>query len=147
MVNLSNFAETLSGLMFEHNNINGKALANTLGIAAPTITRYLRAERTPTVENLVLLADYFNCSVDFLLGLEEQNTALTFKPCPPFSQQLVYLTKYFKLTYYAFYHAVKIPESTFFEWKKGESVPTIDSIKKIADFFDCRVDFILGREN
>ncbi len=147
MINLSNFAETLSALMFEHNNINGKSLANALGIAAPTITRYLKSERTPSVENLILLADYFNCSIDYLLGLEEENSNLIFKPCPPFSQQLVYLTKYFKLTYYAFYHTVKISESTFFEWKNGTTVPTIDSIIKIAKHFDCRIDFVLGREN
>ena len=46
------FSETLSELMFERGNMTAKALAGQLHIAAPTLTRYLHAQRTPTVENL-----------------------------------------------------------------------------------------------
>ncbi len=147
MINLSKFAETLCDLMFEKSNMSAKALAAELNIPAPTITRYRKAQHVPNVENLVKIADYFNRSTDFLLGLETENSSLTFKRCPPFSLQIVYLTKHFNYTYYSFYHALRIPESTFFEWKNGSSKPTLESIKKIADFFDCRIDFVLGREN
>lgn len=146
MINLSKFAETLCDLMFERNNMTAKALAEELGIPAPTITRYRKAQHVPTVKNLVKIADYFHRSTDFLLGLEEENSSLTFKPCPAFSQQIVFLTEHFKHTYYSFYHTLKIPESTFFEWKNGSSNPTLESIKNIADYFDCRIDFVIGRE-
>jgi len=146
MINLSKFAETLCDLMFERNNMTAKALAKELSIPAPTITRYRKAQHAPTVDNLIKIADYFHMSTDFLLGLEEENPDLTFKPCPPFSQQIVFLTKYFKHTYYSFYHALSIPESSFFEWKNGSSKPSIESVTKIAERFDCRVDFVLGRE-
>ena len=59
------FSETLSELMFERGNMTAKTLAGQLHIAAPTLTRYLHAQRTPTVENLVRIADYFACSTDF----------------------------------------------------------------------------------
>ncbi len=147
MINLTNFAETLCDLMFEKNNMTAKALATELGIPAPTITRYRKAQHVPSVENLIKIADYFHRSTDFLLGLEAENTCLTFKPCPPFSKQIVFLTEHFNHTYYSFYHALKIPESTFFEWKNGSSKPSLESIKKIADHFDCRIDFVLGRES
>ena len=146
MINLSKFAETLCDLMFEKNNITAKALSAELNIPAPTITRYRKAQHIPTIDNLVKIADYFNCSTDFLLGLENENPSLTFKPCPPFSEQLVVLAEYSKKTYYQFYHEIKIPESTFFEWKNGSSKPTLESVKKIADYFDSRIDFVLGRE-
>ncbi len=143
---LSKFGETLCDLMFEHNNMTAKALAKELGIPAPTITRYRKAQHIPSIDNLVKIADYFNRSTDFLLGLETENSNLTFKPCPPFSLQIVYLTKHFKHTYYSFYHTLDIPESTFFEWKNGSSKPTVESLKKIAEHFECRIDFVLGRE-
>ena len=146
MINLSKFAETLCDLMFEHDNMTAKALAEELGIPAPTITRYRKAQHVPTVDNLVKIADYFHRSTDFLLGLEEENLSLTFKPCPPFSEQLIFLTKYFKDNYCNFYHTLEIPESTFFEWKNGSSKPSLESIEKIADYFGRRIDFILGRE-
>lgn len=147
MIILSKFAERLQELMFDNNAMTAKALAKAIGVAAPTITRYLKAERMPTVCNLVLIADYFHCSTDFLLGKEAENSCSSFLPCPPFSEQIVRLTKFFSMTFYRFYRDVGIPESTFFEWKNGTSQPTLESIVKIAAHFDCRVDFILGREN
>lgn len=146
MINLSKFGETLCELMFERNNMTAKALSEELGIPAPTITRYRKAQHLPAVENLVKIADYFKCSTDFLLGLEDENKYLTFKPCPPFSEQIVFLTEYSKKNFYQFYHDLDIPESTFFEWKNGSSKPTLESINKIAKYFDRRIDFVLGRE-
>jgi len=146
MINLSKFGETLCDLMFEK-DLTTKAFAAELGIPAPTVTRYRKAQHAPSVENLLKIADYFHRSTDFLLGLEPENSCLTFRPCPPFSTQIVYLAKHFHLTYYRFCRTVKIPESTFFEWKSGESMPSLENIKKIADYFDCRIDFILGRES
>lgn len=145
-MNLSKFSETLGELTFER-SLTAKKLAQETGVAAPTITRYLRAERTPTVRNLVLLADFFCCSTDFLLGLESESREQSFRACPPFSEQIVCLAKHFNLSFYAFYHAVGISESSFFEWKNGTSQPTVESLLKIAEHFDRRVDFILGRES
>mgnify|MGYP006990149611 CR=1 FL=1 len=31
----------------------------------------------------ILLADFFNCSTDFLLGLEDENYSSYFEKCPP----------------------------------------------------------------
>ena len=143
---MSEFSERLSGLIFEH-NLNRKTLAKNTGISATCITHYLQDKRFPTIKSLICIADYFNCSTDFLLGREEQNTTLIFKQCPPFSEQIAIIAKHFCKSYYAFYRELNIPESTLFEWKNGSSQPTLESILKIADHFDCRVDFILGRES
>lgn len=143
---MSEFSERLSELILEH-GLNRKLLAKNVGINASCITHYLQDTRIPTIKSLIMLAEYFNCSTDFLLGREEENKALTFKPCPLFSEQIALIAKHFCSSYYSFYHELKIPESTFFEWKNGSSQPTLESIIKIADHFDCRVDFILGREN
>lgn len=150
MINLSKFAETLETLIFEHNNkekLDGKTLANHLGVAPPTITRYLNAKRAPTVKNLVMLADYFNCTTDFLLGRENENYAKSFKACPPFSQQFVKLLDHYGYNCLTFSNEANIHQSRVYDWKNGKKIPTIDSIIKIAEFFDCTVDFVLGREN
>lgn len=139
-------SESLNELMFDHGNMTTKALAAKLGLPAPTITRYKNGVHVPTVKNLVMIADYFQCSTDYMLGREDYKPDLTFRKCPPFSEQIVFITNYFKRTFYAFYHEVKIPESTFFEWKNGSSAPSLESLIRIADHFHCRIDFLLGRE-
>ena len=42
-----------------------------VGIPQPTISRYLAGQREITLENLGKIADYFNESVDFLMGREK----------------------------------------------------------------------------
>lgn len=146
MINLSKFAETLGELMFDRGIKTSKALAEALGLPAPTVSRYRQGLHVPTVKNLVLIADFFECSTDFLLGREEQYSKLSFRECPAFSEQIAKLVKCSGLSGYAFFHKADIPESTFFEWKSGSSIPALESIVKIADKFKYRVDFVLGRE-
>ena len=45
--------------------------ANKVGIPQPTISRYLNYQREVTLENLVKIADFFNESIDYLLGREK----------------------------------------------------------------------------
>lgn len=146
MINLSKFAEVLTTLMFDNGEMNGKQLAEAIGVSAPTVTQYLNKKHIPSVKNLILIANYFNCSTDFLLGLEPENHSLKFKECPPFSQQIEFLSKKFEKSFLAFYNNTDTPESSFFEWKNGSSLPTLESIKKLADKLGCRVDYVLGRE-
>lgn len=145
-MNLSKFGETLKELLDEQ-NLTGKQLGLELGIAGPTITRYIQGKFMPSMNNLILIADYFNCSTDYLLGREPDNQNLKFKKCPPFTEQIEFLAKHFCPTFDAFYTKAKIHESTFYEWKNGSSIPTLESIIRIAETFDCRVDFVLGRES
>ena len=63
---LSNFSESLAELMSE-NGFTSQSLADGLAIERSTISRYLRDEKMPSFENLVALAQKFNCSTDYLL--------------------------------------------------------------------------------
>ena len=146
MINLSKFAETLEELIFDR-GMAAKSLSEALGYEPSTITRYLRGERVPTVENLVSLADYFSCSTDFLLGRTETSNALNFKPCPPFNERLEWLLKHFKCSSYKIYNETGISKSRYYDWKNGKRIPTVDNIIRLAELFDCSTDFVLGREN
>lgn len=59
------FNERLKKLR-KQNNITQEAVAKYLNIARPSYTRYETGEREPDLKTLKLLADYFNCSIDFL---------------------------------------------------------------------------------
>ncbi len=144
MNNLSKFSDILDSLMFEH-ELNKTQLAKETGINATTIGRYLHAVYTPTVENLVKIANFFNCSTDFLLGREEENYSQTFYPCPPFAEQLKVLKEHFKCPWWDFYRKSQISSSRFYDWKSGKRSPTLDCVIMLADSFCCTVDFIIGR--
>lgn len=51
--------------------LSQKEVANAVGVNPSVISNYENGERTPSVEVLVKLASLFQCSVDFLLGIEK----------------------------------------------------------------------------
>ena len=53
------------------NNVTQKEMAFRLGISQPSYIRYENGTAEPKFENLVKLADYFDVSVDYLLGRKE----------------------------------------------------------------------------
>ena len=64
------FSERLSHCM-KQCKVNGAELSALSGVTAATISRYLNGLRTPTVENIILLAKALDVSVDYLLGLHD----------------------------------------------------------------------------
>lgn len=50
-------------------------LAKKLGVAKSTISMYENGQREPEFETLEALADYFNVTMDFLLGRDVKNPA------------------------------------------------------------------------
>jgi len=140
------FAEILEELIFEQ-KMDAKTFAEKIGVSPTCITRYLREDRFPSVEYLVQIADYFNCSTDYLLGFEEEKGNPPFKKCPEFFKQFSYLLEYFNYNCLRLSKDLKFHQSSVYAWKNGKRVPTVENIVKLADYFDCRVDFILGRES
>lgn len=62
-----NFGEKFRALI-EEKNITQKELANKLNIAPSTVSSYAQNTREPDFETLKIIADYFNVSIDYLLG-------------------------------------------------------------------------------
>ena len=139
----SNFVERLKEMM-EYANVNALTLSKHLGCGHSSISRYL-AGTNPSVEMLVKIADYFQCSTDFLLGLADDYVAETYLPVPPFSERLPQLLSHFKITAYRLQKLTGIAESAMDFWKKGIRTPSIDSVIRIAKALDCPVDFVIGR--
>lgn len=49
-------------------NITAYRVAKETGISQGLMNEYKNGKRTPTTENLIKIADYLKCSIDFLLG-------------------------------------------------------------------------------
>ncbi len=64
------FPERLKDLMIELNLTQNK-LSKEVSIPQPTIARWLADQCRPSVDNLITLANYFKCSIDYLVGLSD----------------------------------------------------------------------------
>lgn len=50
--------------------LNQRDMAQKLNIAKATYAHYESGRSEPSIDTLIKLADYFNCSIDYLLGHE-----------------------------------------------------------------------------
>lgn len=145
-MNLSNFAESLSELLLLH-TITPSTLARAIGCGKGTISRYQSGQKAPSLTMLVRMAEYFQCSTDYLLGLETELYTRAFKPCPPFQERLPVFCKELKITKYQIEHKANIAQSAIYKWQNGTGEPSVESLVKIAETFGCSIDFILGRSD
>lgn len=92
---MANFKERLKELR-EEKHISRDELAKAVKLSYWAIAKYETGERTPDPETLQRLADFFGCSVDYLLGRNEnpqdQNNSSTpswwYRDTPPTDVEL-----------------------------------------------------------
>lgn len=145
-MNLSNFSERLSELLFER-QLNSTSFARIVGCDRNTIISYLNGTKKPSLLALLRMADFFEVTTDFLLGIESESYARTFLPCPPFSERLPYLCSYFGKSRYWLCKTTHLAESAVDYWIKGVTLPSVESLVRIAEAFGCSVEFVLGRSD
>lgn len=70
------FSYNLVSLM-EENNMKQNVVANQIGVSEVTISRYISGKRTPRLDIIIKIANLFNVSTDFLLGISSNPNQLT----------------------------------------------------------------------
>ena len=65
-----NFIKNLSNLL-EENDITQRELAEKINVTEVTISRYLSGERSPRIEIVSKIADFFGVTTDYLLGISD----------------------------------------------------------------------------
>jgi transcriptional regulator with XRE-family HTH domain len=67
MVTNISFAKNFKELL-DSKQISLRKLETELNINHTTLSRWLNGKTMPNADYLCIIADYFNCSIDFLLG-------------------------------------------------------------------------------
>ena len=67
------FPERLKELRFSR-NLTQKEIADSVGMAPVAYQRYEYGTREPAYQKLIALADYFDVSLDYLLGRSDDPT-------------------------------------------------------------------------
>jgi len=146
MFNLSLFSERLNELFFDYHT-NVIDVEKLTGIPKSTLYRYLKSETIPSVEMLIKIADHFKCSIDYLIGIDIDNYNSNNTICPPFSERFRFLLNKFEVSKYKLNKELGLPDTSLYNWQNGKREPSIESIMKLAEYFNCSVDYIVGREN
>lgn len=79
----------------ENLNLTQKTVSSDLGLTQQAFSRYERGEREPDLETLMKLADYFQVSVDYLIGHDCKN--ITDRPVSSLAETDNYFANFEKL--------------------------------------------------
>lgn len=141
---MEHFSDILKDLI-EEKAISLRKIEQECGIPASQISRYLR-NTIPNIKTAIKLADYFDCSLDYLFGLSDNNAHSNFKDCD-FSKFLPRYEKALKennLTHWKFAKEYNISESCIRKWKHGQEPKTL-TIYTIAKNLSISIDYLVGR--
>jgi transcriptional regulator with XRE-family HTH domain len=141
---MSKLSKRLLELMTEH-NLNASSLAKKLGISHTSINRFLREERTPNFSCFIKMLYIFNCSADYLLGLTELHTDEPLHTVPPFKDRLRALLKERKVSQAQLIKDLPVSSAVPYKWLSGLNEPSVESLLRLAEYFECTVDYLIGR--
>ena len=144
---VSSFAERLTELMFYDNNISAQQLGFKLGIDASTIRGWKTGRGGIALFNLLKIADYFDCSLEFLAGKGREDKKLDYTPkaVPPFYSRFLQVLAENDKTRYRLVKEKIISGGNVSSWKRGAS-PNLQTLIILSDYFGYTLDHFVGRE-
>ena len=133
------FQDRLQDFLIEK-DMSRLQLAKKINVNPETINGYFNDNLYPDIKIAKRIADFFGCSLDYLLGLTEQfnnkeKNNLSF---------IDTIKKLLKENHKSVEKAMKemnINESTYYRWQTG-SVPHTSVLITLAKYFDVSVDYL-----
>lgn len=110
------------------------------------IYQWIRGDNNPNADNLVKIAIYFNCSIDYLVGRTENNDKFPSTLTSSFAERLQEIMKNKNVTQYKMIKENVVSGINFHRWFKLKAVPQLDTLIKLADYFGVSIDYLVGRE-
>lgn len=145
---LSLFSERLQEIIFD-NKTSPEKISADLKHNVYDIYHWMSQNNKymPSVNSIIKFADYFNCSIDYFIGLTDESAKKGIKKIlPDFSERFVFVVRKSGLNLYRLGKITNTSTTTYYRWINGVSVPTIDSLIKVATALDCSLDYLVGRE-
>lgn len=140
------FRENLRDLIDE-TGLSLRQLEKESGVSAMQYSRYLR-DSIPTIDVVLRIAQYFDCSIDYLFGLDNDKKSSLYKTynydISKFLPRYLELLKTNNISHFKFSQGQPFNESILRHWQAGR-VPRLDIVYIIANYFGSSMDYLIGR--
>lgn len=141
-----NFQSSLNE-MLTIRGLDSVKLGKELGLDPALIRRWRNKGIDVRLKTLIKLADYFNCSLDFLCGRSHDDIKIECKEqYPNFGEQLLVVMRNANVKPYQLFDNTKIMPSKYYYWLSGGE-PSLTSLYQLAEYFNVTLDVLVGRQN
>ena len=143
---IAHFIDTLNDYIIRH-NMTPTSFARELGCLERCVARWLNGTNTPSLEYIIKVANYMNCSIDYLFGFIETPAIILAVPPSSFSVRLEQLIRQTKISKNKLSAICNVTSSTVSKWILRGQLPKPDVACSLANYFNCSVDYLIGRTN
>ncbi len=141
---MSNFVERLNEYMQER-ILTQKYLAEKHGIPSSTLSALLLGKNMPSYSTLAKLLYVFDCSADFLLGVDEYPTEEKLFPVIAFEERFKEILSEKNISQGKIKRDLHYSTSVLYKWVSGKAEPSAVTLIRLAEYLDCSVDYLMGR--
>lgn len=138
------FAERLQELVYDC-GLKPEEISALCGVGLSRLRCWLspRCASLPCTRSLVKLADFFGCSLLYLLGFEEENSLTRPRAnLPDFSKRLLFLKERHEIKIYMLKRTGRLgAASSFYNWTKEAPCPTFTICLRCRTFSAARPTF------
>ncbi|MBE5741539.1 MAG: helix-turn-helix transcriptional regulator [Clostridiales bacterium] len=113
--------------------------------SASTIYNWVNGDFMPSLPNLIKIANYFSCNLDYLLGLTDNHETVNNSNLVPFNVRLREIIDKNRSSQYKLLKDDFISRGHLNSWLNLKRLPSTANAIKIANYFHESVDFVVGR--
>ena len=138
------FSQRLTELVTE-SGYKKSDLPSLIGISKDIFIRALNIGIIPSTKSLIKIANFFEVSIEYLIGLSDSEYFSMLKSPISFSQRLCKLKSEKRVTSYEIALNLGFSRSLFNSWEKKDYLPSLEIIYSLSRYFDVSIDYLLGR--
>jgi len=127
-----------------------EALAKEIHGTKAAIGNFENANKKPSLDAIIALADYFGVTIDYLVGksdLPDYSASEDTVPFPLLPERLKELREQRNMDIFNAADIIEENPRNYVGYEAGEVLPKLRTICALADYFDVSLDYLVGRSD
>ncbi len=120
-------------------------LSKLIPISQSSLSNALSYGIIPSVKTLIRVADFFDISINFLLGKTNEENFIKSSTPTTFHQRFESLCAENEVTHYKVASDCLFDKSSISKWFSKNFIPELEILELLCDYFNVSLDYLLGR--
>jgi len=133
--------------MDDNDCTSSKQFAELVGVSVPVISKAVNFGIVPSLRTLIKIADCLELSFKYILGIDDNNDFIPAPSPTTFHSRIAELIQEKNINYGQLASKMDFPRTYIYEWIKENTLPAIDYVLAISEYFKVTPDYLLGRSD
>ena len=139
------YSKRIKHLIYENECPTNQDFADLVDVDGTIISKAVNFGIFPSLRTLIKIADKLELSLKYLMGIENENEFLPSENPSTFHIRLAELSEENKIKFGKLASKTSFARNYIYEWNREGTLPSIDYLFEIADYFKVSPDYLLGR--